>query len=671
MKPRMALKSNALLVWLWITLFVGCQFKATAQPAHEETCHEYHKLCVRDVQFQNCTFSRLVPRISQEELFNISIRVNGLAKFTCLQTNNAASLSTVPHFDWIKWKNTSSADKLDVDFGNFKSIVSNSKYSIKPGAKENLHVSYLTIHNVTETDVGLYSCVVCNLYGRVYQSALLSLNKTLDPAVHTTSIPKTVDSRTLTTQSTSQSMATQRIKVIVGCIGAFVGVILLAVVVFFFKWRQKEPKNQGLPIILHEPDSPEEQIDGTPLLSVKFRNGLLTASTQRDSLLPLIHKRNSSYRSQLSSSASGGTVVTYADDLFEYPLDEKWEVPREMLFIKDLAGEGAFGYVAKAEAFQLPNTSTPCTVAVKMLKENATDAELSDLISEMETMKEIGSHKNIVNFLGACTVQGPLYLIVEYCPHGNLRDFLRDNRPSLTDINGKTTAQLTLRDLLSIAYQIARGMSYLSSKKCIHRDLAARNVLIAEDFVIKIADFGLSRNLGNTDYYRRTTHGRLPVKWLAIEALFDQQYTVKTDVWSFGIILWEIFTLGGTPYPGIPVERLFTILKNGYRMECPINCPDNIYKIMVKCWSENAKSRPEFFELTEQLDELLSSESSQEYIEVLAKSVDCLAEVEMESGQTAESQNPQEANIIHENMAIKGSEGKDIPFSDTNLQLTS
>lgn len=92
---------------------------------------------------------------------------------------------------------------------------------------------------------------------------------------------------------------------------------------------------------------------------------------------------------------------------------------------------------------------------------------------------------------------------------------------------------------------------------------------------------------------------------------------------------------------------------------------------MVKCWSENAKSRPEFFELTEQLDELLSSESSQEYIEVLAKSVDCLAEVEMGSGQTAESQNPQEANIIHENMAIKGSEGKDIPFSDTNLQLTS
>ncbi|KAJ7336596.1 Fibroblast growth factor receptor 4 [Desmophyllum pertusum] len=188
-------------------------------------------------------------------------------------------------------------------------------------------------------------------------------------------------------------------------------------------------------------------------------------------------------------------------------------------------------------------------------------------------------------------------------------------------------------------------MTYLSSRKCIHRDLAARNVLIAEDFVIKIADFGLSRNLGNTDYYRRTTHGRLPVKWLAIEALFDQQYTVKTDVWSFGILLWETFTLGGTPYPGIPVERLFTILKNGYRMECPINCPSKIYEIMVKCWSENAKNRPSFSELTEQLDGMLSSESAQEYVEILSKSVDCLAEVDMELDKTAENGKSQETKI--------------------------
>ncbi|KAL9983803.1 hypothetical protein ACROYT_G006033 [Oculina patagonica] len=623
-----------------MTLLVGYRLQATAQPPEQHGCHEEHRSCVRDAQFQNCSNHKFAPRISKDHLLNVSATVNSTAKFKCLQTRYEAGLSA-PQIDWIKWDNIPSAvSELDIDYGNFTVLHTNSKYKIKPSTdEEGQHVSYLSIHNVTQADIGLYSCVVCNQYGRDYSSAFLSLNTTLRPVLPTTT-------GTTITHFTTSKMNNQRIKVIVGCVGAFIGVIA-AVIIFLLIWKRKELKHQGLPIILQESNSPGEERDSAPPLPAKLQNGHLSAATQRDSLIPLIRKRNSSYRSQLSSSASGGTIMTFADEIFEDPLDEKWEVPRESIFIKDLAGEGAFGYVAKAEAFELPgNNPTPCTVAVKMLKENATDAELSDLISEMETMKEIGSHKNIVNFLGACTVQGPLFLIVEYCPHGNLRDFLRDSRPSLLEPTAeKTEPQLTLRDLLSIAYQIGRGMSYLSSKKCIHRDLAARNVLIAEDFVIKIADFGLSRNLGNTDYYRRTTHGRLPVKWLAIEALFDQQYTVKTDVWSFGILLWEIFTLGGTPYPGIPVERLFTILKNGYRMECPINCPPKIYEIMLICWSESAKSRPSFTELCEQLDAILSTETAQEYIEILAQSVDCLAEVDMEPDETAESGNQQETKI--------------------------
>lgn len=626
----MAIKRVAHLVWIHMTLLVGYRLQATAAQPAPPSCNEQHRKCVKDARFQNCSDTTSAPTISRADLVNISVNVNGIAKFKCLQTKYIAGLSLL-QFDWIKWDNMPFAvSEHDLDFGNFTVIDTNSKYTQKPGKQEDLdYVSYLSIHNVTQDDIGLYSCIVCNPYGRDYRSAFLSLNTT---AVSV--IPTTTAASTSTKHSTASNMGQQRIKVIIGCIGAFIGVVA-AILIFFLIWKRKELKHQGLPRILQESNSPTEGHHSALPLPVMFQNG----HSLRDSLVPLIHKRNSSYRSQLSSSASGGTILTFADDIFEDPLDEKWEVPRESICIKDFAGEGAFGYVARAEAFELPgNNTTPCTVAVKMLKENATDAELSDLISEMETMKEIGSHKNIVNFLGACTVQGPLFLIVEYCPHGNLRDFLRDSRPSLLDLEDeKAASQLTFRDLLSMAYQITRGMSYLSSKKCIHRDLAARNVLIAEDFVIKIADFGLARNLGNTDYYRRTTHGRLPVKWLAIEALFDQQYTVKTDVWSFGILLWEIFTLGGTPYPGIPVERLFTILKNGYRMECPINCPPKIYEIMLKCWGDTAKTRPSFSELCEQLDEILSTEAAQEYIVILSKSVDCLADVDMESDKTTES----------------------------------
>lgn len=618
--------------------------QVTAQPGgpdHERICHEEHGRCIRDAQFQNCTSNIYAPRISKKNLVNVSVSENGAAKFTCKQEIVGAGLAGL-QFDWIKWKDDNFIMKLmnsalDLDNGNFTIIESeNAKFSITPSTADDtgIHWSYLSIHNVTLKDTGLYSCVVCNQHGRAFSSAFLTVTTTSSSA-----FPATV---AFFSTSSHTPVLSQSTKVILGCIGGIIAFILV-VAMFFFIWRKKGSKDQSLPMILQWTNVTNEVNNSKYSLQVQQQNG--QTATSRDVPISQVQKRHSSYRSQLSSAGSFGTVITYADDLFEFPLDEKWEVPRELIDIKELAGEGAFGYVSKAEAFQLPKVPTPCTVAVKMLKENASDVELADLISEMETMKEIGTHKNIVNFLGACTVHGPLFLIVEYCSRGNLRDFLRNNRPSLLEVTGDMEPLLTFRDLLSSAYQITRGMSYLSSKKCIHRDLAARNVLITDDFVIKIADFGLSRNLGNTDYYRRTTHGRLPVKWLAVEALFDQQYTVKTDVWSFGILLWEIFTLGGSPYPGIPVERLFTLLKNGYRMECPINCPAEIYKIMLQSWSDNARNRPSFNDLCEKLDEMLSSETNLEYVSILAQSVDCLAEQDVEPELSCDKGKPETSRI--------------------------
>ncbi|MBZ3883225.1 Fibroblast growth factor receptor 3 [Sciurus carolinensis] len=320
------------------------------------------------------------------------------------------------------------------------------------------------------------------------------------------------------------------------------------------------------------------------------------------------------------SSGEGPTLANVSE--LELPADPKWELSRARLTLGKPLGEGCFGQVVMAEATGIDKdrAARPVTVAVKMLKDDASDKDLSDLVSEMEMMKMIGKHKNIINLLGACTQGGPLYVLVEYAAKGNLREYLRARRPPGMDYSFHTCRlpeeQLTFKDLVSCAYQVARGMEYLASQKCIHRDLAARNVLVTEDNVMKIADFGLARDVHNLDYYKKTTNGRLPVKWMAPEALFDRVYTHQSDVWSFGVLLWEIFTLGGSPYPGIPVEELFKLLKEGHRMDRPANCTHDLYMIMRECWHAVPAQRPTFKQLVEDLDRVLTVTSTDEYLDL-------------------------------------------------------
>ncbi|XP_017276065.1 tyrosine-protein kinase receptor Tie-1 isoform X2 [Kryptolebias marmoratus] len=280
-----------------------------------------------------------------------------------------------------------------------------------------------------------------------------------------------------------------------------------------------------------------------------------------------------------------------------YPILE-WE---DIKF-EDVIGEGNFGQVIKA---MIKKDGAKMSAAIKMLKEFASENDHRDFAGELEVLCKLGQHPNIINLIGACENRGYLYIAIEYAPYGNLLDFLRKSRvletdPAFAKEHG-TASTLTSQQLLQFAVDVATGMHYLSDKQFIHRDLAARNVLVGDNLVAKIADFGLSRG---EEVYVKKTMGRLPVRWMAIESLNYSVYTSKSDVWSFGVLLWEIVSLGGTPYCGMTCAELYEKLPQGYRMEKPKNCDDEVYELMKQCWRDRPYERPPFSQISVQLSRM-------------------------------------------------------------------
>ncbi|KAK0165333.1 hypothetical protein PV328_003853 [Microctonus aethiopoides] len=469
----------------------------------------------------------------------------------------------------------------------------NFKVEVEDGVRDNPEV--LTLYNVTEKDEGWYTCIAQNTLGETFSSAYLSVVESIEPP----RIPITARPQLLL------------INVLAAVL--FVSFAVGIVVVIYIFQRLKREKMKKLLAI--ETARAAVVTQWTKKVIVEKQNLVNAQNVQEPLLMPIvkIEKQKSTVTTE---DSNGGSISEY-----ELPLDSAWELAREHLTLGNTLGEGAFGKVVRAQT-STGKPGIPHVVAVKMLKEGHTDAEMMDLVSEMEMMKMIGKHVNIINLLGACTQGGPLYVVVEFAPHGNLRDFLRDHRPSsgyepALGQDSKEKKTLTQKDLVSFAYQVARGMEYLASRRCIHRDLAARNVLVNDEYVLKIADFGLARDIHCHDYYRKTTDGRLPVKWMAPEALFHRVYTTQSDVWSYGILLWEIMTLGGTPYPSVPsVEKLFQLLRTGHRMEKPPCCSIEIYMLMRDCWSYQPNERPMFGELVEDLDRILTITANEEYLDL-------------------------------------------------------
>ena len=259
---------------------------------------------------------------------------------------------------------------------------------------------------------------------------------------------------------------------------------------------------------------------------------------------------------------------------------DKWEIPRDEIQLVRRLGRGNFGevYYGKWRG----NTE----VAVKTLREGTMSTQA--FLQEAAIMKKL-RHKQLVALYAVCSKEEPIYIVQEYMSKGSLLDFLRKDE-------GKT---LEFEDLIDIAYQVASGMGYLEWKLLIHRDLAARNVLIGENKVAKICDFGLARIIEDDEYCPKQG-SRFPVKWTAPEAIIYGKFSIKSDVWSYGVLLMELFTYGQVPYPGIIGREVIQQVEKGYRMPKPTNhyLPDDIYRTMLRCWDSKPENRPTFEFLT-------------------------------------------------------------------------
>ncbi|BFY99758.1 hypothetical protein BsWGS_02798 [Bradybaena similaris] len=277
---------------------------------------------------------------------------------------------------------------------------------------------------------------------------------------------------------------------------------------------------------------------------------------------------------------------------YEQIVGSPWEIQRGQLSISnELLGNGQFGQVKKG---YVKNNGVKIPVAIKSLK-------------------------------------GVMYVAMEYAKHGDLRTFLRQCR-RLTSLQGfESDSALALHGslrpqvLIKLSLDTARGLKHLADKQIIHRDVAARNVLLGDKLVAKIADFGLSKN---DQTYVKTSSTRVPIKWMAMESLFTSTYTLQSDVWSFGILLWEIFTLGGTPYSSIDSQQLFKYLKDGFRLRKPKLCSQDMYSMMLQCWNDDPERRPTIDELTARLDRMM--ENSQVYMNINLQEESLYAEIEHE-----------------------------------------
>uniref|UniRef100_A0A674PF39 Tyrosine-protein kinase receptor n=1 Tax=Takifugu rubripes TaxID=31033 RepID=A0A674PF39_TAKRU len=297
--------------------------------------------------------------------------------------------------------------------------------------------------------------------------------------------------------------------------------------------------------------------------------------------------------------ASSNPEYLSANDVYE---EDEWEVPRDKISILRELGQGTFGMVYEGIAKDIVKGEGESHVAVKTVNESANLRQRIEFLNEASVMKAFSCH-HVVRLMGVVSKGQPTLVVMELMTNGDLKSYLRSLRPDAENNPGRPPP--TLKEMIQMAAEIADGMAYLNAKKFVHRDLAARNCMVAHDFTVKIGDFGMTRDIYETDYYRKGGKGLLPVRWMAPESLKDGVFTAHSDCWSFGVVLWEISTLSEQPYQGLSNEQVLKFVMDGGFLDRPDNCPDKLYNLMQMCWQYNPKMRPTFLEIIEMLHDNL------------------------------------------------------------------
>ncbi|XP_025250953.1 focal adhesion kinase 1 isoform X31 [Theropithecus gelada] len=289
---------------------------------------------------------------------------------------------------------------------------------------------------------------------------------------------------------------------------------------------------------------------------------------------------------------------TYTMPSKSYGIDEArdYEIQRERIELGRCIGEGQFGDVHQGIYMSPENPAL--AVAIKTCKNCTSDSVREKFLQEALTMRQF-DHPHIVKLIGVIT-ENPVWIIMELCTLGELRSFLQVRKYSLD-----------LASLILYAYQLSTALAYLESKRFVHRDIAARNVLVSSNDCVKLGDFGLSRYMEDSTYYK-ASKGKLPIKWMAPESINFRRFTSASDVWMFGVCMWEILMHGVKPFQGVKNNDVIGRIENGERLPMPPNCPPTLYSLMTKCWAYDPSRRPRFTELKAQLSTILEEEKAQQ-----------------------------------------------------------